>query len=89
LFAAYAASLRAAGKRSADNANGTLADAADPIGPSRPAAEVTPGDIVPHLSAIHDPGAKVRTVVVRAYLSAAFAYGMKSEHSYTRRPDRC
>ena len=55
------------------------------IGSSRPAAEVTPGDIVPHLSAIHDRGAKVHAAKVRAYLSAAFAYGLKAEHDYTRK----
>jgi hypothetical protein len=40
LFAADVASLQAAGKRSADNVDGMLADAADSIGSSRPAGEV-------------------------------------------------
>jgi integrase len=84
LFAAYVASLRAAGKRSARIVGTVLTAAAETVGSSRPAAEVTPGDIVPHLSAIHARGAEVYAAMVRAYLSAAFSYGMKAEHSYTR-----
>jgi hypothetical protein len=83
LFAAYVGSLTAAGKRSADLVDGFLETAVAAIGPNRPAAEVTPGDIVRHLSAIHDRGAKVHAA--RAYLSAAFAYGLKAEHDYTRK----
>jgi soluble lytic murein transglycosylase-like protein len=56
LFSAYVASLRAAGKRSAGNVEGMLSDAAAAIGSSRPAAEIEPGDVVAHLSAIHDRG---------------------------------
>jgi integrase len=85
LFGAYVASLRAAGKRSAYLVEGFLETAGAAIGSSRPAAEVTPGDIVPHLSAIHDRGAKVHAAKVRTYLSAAFAYGLKAEHDYTRK----
>jgi hypothetical protein len=85
LFTAYVASLRAAGKRSADLVEGFLETAGAAIGSSRPAAEVTPGDIVPHLSSIHDRGAKVHAGKVCAYLSAAFAYGLKAEHDYTRK----
>jgi integrase len=85
LFSAYVASLRAAGKRSAGNAEDLLTAAAESIGSSRPAAEIAPGDVVPHLSAIHDRGSKVQAATSRAYMSAAFAYGMKAEHSYTRR----
>jgi hypothetical protein len=56
LFGVYVASLRAAGKRSAGNVEGMLSDAAAAIGSSRPAAEVVPGDVIAHLSAIHDRG---------------------------------
>jgi integrase len=78
------ASLRAAGKRSAKIVERSLVAAAETIGSSRPAAEVAPGDVVPHLAAIHDRGAKVRAAMVRTYLRAAFAYGLQSEHSYTQ-----
>jgi integrase len=81
---AYVASLRAAGKRTANIVERSLKAAAKTIGPTRPAAEVAPGDIVPHLAAIHDRGAKVHAAMVRAYLRAAFAYGLQSEHSYTQ-----
>jgi hypothetical protein len=73
LFGADVASLKAAGKRSADLVERFLDAAAAAIGSSRPAGEITPGDIVPHLSGIHDRGAKVHAVMVRAYLSAGFA----------------
>jgi hypothetical protein len=56
LFAAYVASLRAAGKRAAKTAERSLVAAAETIGSSWAAAEVTPGDVVPHLSGIHDRG---------------------------------
>jgi hypothetical protein len=73
LFGAYVASLKAAGKRSADLVKRFLDAAAAAIGSNRPADEVTPGDIVPHPSGIHDRGAKVQAVMVRAYLSAALS----------------
>jgi integrase len=54
------------------------------IGLDRPASEITPRDIVPHLSTIHARGARVQANTVRAYLSAAFNYGRKAEHDFTR-----
>jgi integrase len=69
----------------ANAAERSLVAAAETIGSSRAAAEVTPGDVVPHLSGIHDRGAAVHAAMVRAYLHAAFAYGLKSEHDYTRK----
>jgi integrase len=61
-----------------------LIAAAESIGSCRPAAEVTPDDIVPHRSEIHECGSIVQAPTVRAYLSAAFADGMKAEHDYIR-----
>jgi integrase len=85
LFGAYVANLRASGKRSARVIERSLVAAAETIGSTRAAAEVAPDDVVAHLAAIHERGAKVRAAMVRTYLRAAFAYGMKAEHSYTRR----
>jgi hypothetical protein len=85
LFGAYVASLRAGGKRSARIVSTVLVAAAESIGSNRPAGEITPGDIVPHLSAIHARGVPVYAAMIRAYLSAAFAYGLKAEHDYTRK----
>jgi hypothetical protein len=85
LFDAYVASLRAAEKRSAGTAERLLNHAAEAIGSKHLAAEIEPGDVVAHLSGIHDRGSKVQAAMVRAYLSAAFAYGMRAEHDYTRK----
>jgi integrase len=85
LFSAYVASLRAAGKRTADKVEYMLLAAGSAIGAERPASEVAPRDVVAHLSTIHDRGAHVHAAMVRAYLRAAFAYGLKSEHDYTRK----
>jgi hypothetical protein len=60
LFTAYAGNLRAAGKRSADFVEGILDTAAEAIGSSRPAAEVTPGEIVPHLATVRDRAQRSR-----------------------------
>jgi integrase len=88
LFEAYIASLRAAGKRSADNVEWILLtggdNAADAIGADRTAADIEPGDLVPHLADIHKRGAAVLASQVRAYVGAAFAFGMKAEHDYTQ-----
>jgi hypothetical protein len=54
------------------------------IGASRPASTIVPGDIVPHLARIHGRGARAMANAVRAYLSAAFSFGLKAEHDFTR-----
>lgn len=85
LFCAYVAHLKAAGKRSADSVERILNGAAGAIGADRPAPEVEPADLVPYLAEIHGRGSAVMASHTRAYLSAAFAYGMKAEHDYTRK----
>jgi integrase len=62
-----------------------LSDAAAAIGSTRPAAEVVPGDVIAHVSAIHGRGAKIQAATLRAYMSAAFTYGLKAENDYTRK----
>jgi len=88
LFTAYVAGLRRRGKRVADAVDDYLlspvSGAAKSIGAHMPAAGVTPDNIVPHLAAIHGRGSKAHANTVRAYLSAAFNFGMKSEHDFTR-----
>jgi integrase len=54
------------------------------IGADRPAAAIVPSDIVPHLAAIHARGARAMANAVRAYLSAAFGFGLKAEHDFTK-----
>jgi integrase len=85
LFAAYVESLKAEGKRSADEVDGMLTKVAAAIGTHRSAASITPEDIVPYLSEIHERGARVMAKQVRAYINAAFAFGMKAEHDYRQK----
>jgi len=89
LFTAYVAHLRSEGKRSAEIAERILLTApkatpvADSIGRGRLAAGIGPGDIVGHLAEVHGRGSVVMASNVRSWVSAAFAWGMQSEHSYT------
>ncbi len=88
LFSAYVDNLRRDEKRSADLADDYLlspaSGAAKSIGADRPAAEVTPADIVPHLANIHSRGARAMANMVRSYLCAAFNFGLKAEHDFTK-----
>jgi hypothetical protein len=61
-----------------------IGGAAKAIGVDRPAASVTPGDIVPHLASIFARGSRVHANTVRAYISAAFNFGLRAEHDFTR-----
>jgi len=89
LFTAYVDHLTRLGKRVAPDVQRHLlsptSGAARTIGADRPAAAIKPADIVAHLSAIHSRGAIVHATVIRSYLSAAFNFGLKAEHDYTRK----
>jgi integrase len=89
LFEAYVASLEAANKRSATSVRRVLLSekhgAARKIGSERRAASIVPNDVVPYLSSIHARGAVGMARQARAYLSAAFTFGMKSANDYTRK----
>jgi hypothetical protein len=88
LFTAYVEHLEARGARSAGRVKKHLlspkSGVAKSIGADRLAGSVTPDEIVPHLAKIHSRGAKVQANVVRLYTSAAYNFGMRSEHSFTR-----
>jgi len=88
LFAAYVDHLRRDGKRSAGQADRLLlskkSGAASAIGEELAASAVTPSDIVPHLAKIHKRGARVQANAVRAYILAAFSFGLRAEHDFTR-----
>ena len=88
LFAAYIDNLRRDGKRSADDVENYLLSpkhgAAKAMGTDRPAASIVPGDIVPMLAKIHTRGARVKANMVRAFISAAFNFGLKAEHDFTK-----
>jgi integrase len=90
LFEAYVQNLRSSGKRCADDVERMLllsdtGAAAHAIGAGRAAASIDPRDIVAHLAEIHERGSPAMAVQVRAYLSASFGFGMRSEHDYTRK----
>ena len=84
LFAAYVHDLQGRGKRSWRAAGQRLGHVADAIGKDRPAADVTRDDLIPFLREMHARGAPVGASATRAYLSAAFAFGLKAGGSYTR-----
>lgn len=92
LFEEYVESLEIADKRSAENVRRTLLSetwgAAREIGADRPAASIMPNDIVPYLSAMHARGAIGMARQARSYVSAAFSFGLKSAHDYTRKISR-
>ncbi len=85
LFEAYVENLRAKGKRSATDAERILlgpSGVVHTVGATRLAREVKPAHILPHLAAIHARGSSGQANLVRAYIRAAFAFGVKSVNSY-------
>jgi integrase len=88
LFMAYIEHLKALQKGSWYQVGRILLkgdnNAAACLGADRPARSIEPQTIVSYLAAIHARGAIGMAHNTRAYISAAFAFGMKSEHSYTR-----
>lgn len=60
-----------------------VAGAAQTIGETKQASEVTAADIRKHLASIHQRGAIVKARDARGYLHAAFAYGLQSANDYT------
>jgi integrase len=82
---AYVAHLERDGKRTASQVRRILDLAKKDIGKDKPAAKVTPADIVPHLESIHSRGSEVMAITARGYLRAAFSYGLKAEHDYTQK----
>jgi hypothetical protein len=89
LFRAYIDDLKRSGKRSQRHAERILLSdttgAARAIGADRPAAEIEANDIVPFLAEIHGRGSVVMAHSARAFIGAAFAFGLKAAHDYTRK----
>jgi len=91
LFTAYVDHLKAtASERYAKQARYALigkdgnAGLAKEIGANKPAGDVEPDDIIPHLSNIHERGSIVMADRVRTIISGAFTYAIESSNSYTR-----
>lgn len=88
LFTAYVEHLKASGKGAWYQVERILLkrdnNVAAFLGPDRFARSIEPKTIVSYLAAVHSRGTIGMAHNARAYISAAFAFGMKSEHSYTR-----
>lgn len=89
LFDGYIDDLKSRSARSADAAEKILLTSKrtppviKSIGGDREAATIGPEDIVGHLASIHSRGKVTMAAITRSYVSAAFSWGMKAEHSYT------
>jgi integrase len=82
LFAGYVAGLHADGRASAVEVERNLKRAEAFLGSDTPAGDVTPDQIADLLKSIHERGARVMADRMRAYLSAAFNWGIKATHDY-------
>jgi len=82
LFDGYVAAMRQAAKVSADDVAGKLARAADALGSDTPAATVTADDVAALLETIAGRGSVVMADRMRAYLSAAFNWGIHARTDY-------
>jgi integrase len=82
LFAGYVKHLKAADKASWPEVEANLAKVAKVLGGGRPAREIEPADVLAVLRPIYLRGRRAMADHVRAFIRAAFAWGMKSEHDY-------
>lgn len=82
LFDAYADRMDADGKTSAKEVRRCLDYAVEAIGAQRLAGDIEPADISAYLGKLYANGTPVAADRVRAYMSAAFNFGMKSAHDY-------
>jgi integrase len=89
LFVGYTQALKARKAATWRNVERVLLGAdlksgvAKEIGDTKRAADVTPQDVREALADIYDRGVIVMAAQTRAYLSAAFAFGLASANSYT------
>ena len=86
LFEGYVKNLRDRGKRSVAEVERTLLkgarNAADELGRHRLASDIGPEDIAAFLASVANRGAITQADRSRAYLSAAFNWGVKAAHNY-------
>lgn len=82
LCEAYADRMEADGKVSAKEVRRCLGFAAQAIGANRLAGDIEPSDVAAHLGKLYAAGTPVAADRLRAYLSAAFNFGLKSAHDY-------
>ena len=83
----YVGSLKAAGKASAAEVERALllakANAADALGRDKPAADVTPTEIVDYVSSFFAAGHRGAANKHRGYIAAAYNWAIKSANDYT------
>lgn len=88
LFAGYVEAMRAADRRSAPEVERALLsgrwNAADALGRDLRAGAVTPDAVAAYLATVFGRGSRTAADRYRAYIRAAFAWGMKAERDYTR-----
>jgi len=87
LFQGYVASMRAKGRKTADDVENVLllkeCSVAAAFSRSRPAADITPADVSALLAPIFERGSRRMADITRSYVSAAFNWGMSAGHNYT------
>ena len=87
LFEGYVASMRARDRVLAPEVERALlkckANAADAIGRHRPAADITPTDVVDHISTFYHAGHRGAANKQRSYICAAYNWALKSANDYT------
>lgn len=88
LFAAYVANMKGQGKTSWAEYQRALLTAkyaaADALGREREARDIKPRDIAGYLARMYKRGSRAHAGHLRAYMHAAFQWGMKSAHDYTQ-----
>lgn len=82
LFDAYTDRMAADGKVSAEEVRRCLGFAAQAIGVNRLAGDIEAADVSAYLGKLYANGTPVAADRVRAYLSAAFNFGLKSANDY-------
>lgn len=87
LFAAYVGHMRGMERQSADEVERVLLltrrSAAAVLGPERLAGSVDPGEIASYLASYFQAGHRGAADKARAYIHAAYAWGLRSSHDYT------
>lgn len=87
MFEGYIADMRKKGRVSATEVEFGLLlssrNAADALGRDRPAADVTPRDVVNFVSKFYERGHRGAAHKARSYISSAYSWGMRSTNDYT------
>lgn len=87
MFEGYITSLRAKGRISVVEVERALLkaanNAADALGRDRPAADITPGEVVSYLATFYQRGHRGAADKHRSYIASAFTWAIRSANDYT------